>query len=384
MRLSDLTSDPSGWGNPKLTFHVITIAAKLKTTLINIFKFLLFLGVGLIILYLVYQNQSAAYQEDCLLKGIPTEECSLIDKVLQDFGRVNYLWIFLVLLAFTISNISRAKRWQMLIRPLGHDVRLINSFFTVVIGYFANLGLPRMGEIIRPGLLARYERAPLEKIMGTVVADRVFDVISILFVTALAFLLEFDRIWGFFNQYAQLPTEGSGLGILILILSLVLVGAAVAFWIFRRQIMASKLAQKIRDLAMGFLQGLQTVRQLDKPFWFIFHSINIWVMYFLMTYLCFFAFPPTSHLSALAALLVFVFGGWGIVIPSPGGMGSYHFLAQTALTMYGVSGEDGFSWAMISFISIQLGCNILIGLVGLILLPVINRNYQPALQTQNP
>lgn len=353
----------------------------MKAILINIFKFLLFLGIGLVILYLVYQNQNAAYQEDCVIKGIPASECSLVDKVIQDFGRVNYLWIFLVLLAFTISNFSRAKRWQMLIRPLGHEVRLINAFFTVVIGYFANLGLPRMGEIVRPGLLARYEKAPLEKIMGTVVADRVFDVFSILIVTALAFLLEFDRIWGFFTQYASIPGEGSGLSTLILILVLVLLIMAAVFWFFRQRIMASKIALKIRDLALGFIQGLQTVRQLDQPFWFIFHSINIWVMYYLMTYLCFFAFPPTSELSALAALLVFVFGGWGIVIPSPGGMGSYHFLAQTALMMYGVSGEDGFSWAMIAFISIQLGCNILIGLIGLILLPIINRNYQPALQT---
>lgn len=353
----------------------------MKAILINIFKFLLFLGIGLVILYLVYQNQNAAYQEDCVLKGIPTSECSLVDKVIQDFGRVNYLWIFLVLLAFTISNISRAKRWQMLIRPLGYEVRLINAFFTVVIGYFANLGLPRMGEIVRPGLLARYEKAPLEKIMGTVVADRVFDVASILIVTALAFLLEFDRIWGFFTQYASIPGEGSGLSTLILILVLVLLAMAAVFWFFRQRIMASKIALKIRDLAMGFLQGLQTVRQLDQPFWFIFHSVNIWVMYYLMTYLCFFAFPPTSELSAVAALLVFVFGGWGIVIPSPGGMGSYHFLAQTALMMYGVSGEDGFSWAMIAFISIQLGCNILIGLIGLIFLPIINRNYQPVLQT---
>lgn len=353
----------------------------MKAILINILKFILFLGIGLVILYLVYQNQNTAYQEDCAIKGIPDSECSLVTKVLQDFGRVDYFWILLVLLAFTISNISRAKRWQMLIRPLGYNVRLINAFLTVVIGYFANLGLPRMGEIVRPGLLARYEQAPLEKIMGTAVADRVFDVISILLVTAVTFFLEFDRIWTFFTEFASIPTEGSNWGTLLLILGLIMLGVIGIFWVFRKQIMASKLAIKIRDLALGFLQGLQTVRQLDQPLWFLFHSINIWVMYYLMTYLCFFAFPPTSALSATAALLVFVFGGWGIVIPSPGGMGSYHFLAQTALAMYGVSGEDGFSWAMIAFISIQLGCNILIGLIGLILLPIINRDYQPALQT---
>ncbi|MEZ4991982.1 MAG: lysylphosphatidylglycerol synthase transmembrane domain-containing protein [Saprospiraceae bacterium] len=353
----------------------------MKDVFLNILKFLLFLSIGLIILYLVYQRQNTAYQEDCVLKGIPDTECSLVYKVISDFGRVNYLWIGLVLLAFTISNISRAIRWKMLIRPLGYEVRTINSFLTVVIGYFANLGLPRMGEIVRPGLLARYEKAPLEKIMGTVVADRIFDVISILLLTGLAFLLEFDRIWAFFDEYASISEKIGGLGNLLLIGGGLLAIVLLVFFVFRQKIMNSRLALKIRELVIGFIQGLQTVRQLDRPGWFIFHSVNIWVMYFLMTYLCFFAFPPTSHLSALAGFIVFIFGGWGIVIPSPGGMGSYHFLVQTALMMYGVSGDDGFSWAMIAFISIQLGCNILIGLLGLLLLPIINRDYHPALQT---
>lgn len=352
----------------------------MKDVLLNILKFLLFLSIGLVILYLVYERQNTAYQEDCVIKGIPDAECSLIYKVVSDFGRVNYFWIALVLLAFTISNISRAIRWKMLIRPLGYEVRTINSFLTVVIGYFANLGLPRMGEIVRPGLLARYEKAPLEKIMGTVVADRIFDLISILLLTGLAFALEFDRIWSFFDEYASITEKLGGLQNLLLLGSTLALIFGLLFFIFRQRIMESKLGRKVKELIVGFLQGLQTVRRLDQPGWFIFHSINIWVMYFLMTYLCFFAFPPTSQLSALAAFIVFIFGGWGIVIPSPGGMGSYHFLAQTALAMYGVSGDDGFSWAMIAFISIQLGCNILIGLLGLLLLPLINRDYQPMLQ----
>lgn len=353
----------------------------MKDVLLNILKFLLFLSIGLVILYLVYERQNAAYQEDCVLKGIPDAECSLVYKVVSDFGRVNYIWIGLVLLAFTISNISRAVRWKMLIRPLGYEVRTINSFLTVVIGYFANLGLPRMGEIVRPGLLARYEKAPLEKIMGTVVADRIFDVISILLLTGLAFLLEFDRIWAFFDEYASLSEKVGGVTNLLWIGGALFAVLVTLFVVFRRQILSSKLGMKVKDLLLGFGQGLQTVRQLDQPGWFIFHSVNIWLMYFLMNYLCFFAFPPTSQLSALAAFIVFIFGGWGIVIPSPGGMGSYHFLVQTALAMYGVSGDDGFSFAMIAFISIQLGCNILIGLIGLIFLPAINRDYEPSLPT---
>ena len=349
----------------------------MKKYIINILKFLLFLSVGLVILFLVYRNQNAAYQEECGLKGIPLEDCSLLQKVIDDFGTVNYFWILLVLLAFTISNFSRASRWVMLIRPLGYQPRLINAFLTTILGYFANLGLPRMGEVVRPATMARYEKIALEKVLGTVVVDRIIDVISILIVTGLAIVLEFDTIWKFVDEYVNLSEKFGGVGNLLLIglgLMVVVVGL---FLIFRKRLAATKLYQKVVGILQGFVQGLQTVRKLDRPWLFLLHSVNIWLMYYLMTYLCFFAFEPTAHLAPVAALIVFVFGGWGIVIPSPGGMGTYHFLAQTALMMYGVSGDDGFSWANISFFSIQLGCNISIGLLALLLLPIINKNYEP-------
>lgn len=331
------------------------------------------------ILYFVYSNQNAAYQAECELNKASTEDCSLIKKVISDFKSVNYFWIILVLLSFTISNVSRAIRWNMLIRPLGYQPRFINSFFATVIGYFANLGFPRLGEVLRPATMAQYEKIPLEKLVGTVVVDRIIDVISILIVSGLALLLAFDTIWGFLNEYADINDKFGGLWNLALFGFGALAAFGILFYLLRTRIMATKIYAKIVDLAKGFWQGIQTVRQLDRPWLFLFHSVNIWFMYFMMTYLCFFAFEPTAHLSAVAGLVVFVLGGWGVVIPSPGGMGTYHFLAQTGLTMYGVSGDDGFSWANIAFFSINLGCNVLIGLIALIALPIVNRNYTPQL-----
>lgn len=348
-----------------------------KKFLLNFLKFTLFLGLGLLILYFVYNNQNTAYQKECALKNIPTEDCSLIQKVFTDFGSVNYFWIVLVLACFTVSNVSRAIRWNMLIRPLGYQPRFINAFFATVIGYFANLGLPRMGEVLRPATMAQYEKIPLEKLMGTVVVDRIIDVISILLVSGLAFLLAFDTIWGFLDQYADLSSKFGGIGNLLLIGSGGVAVVALLFWVLRKRLAATKLYAKIENLAKGFWQGLQTVRQLNKPWLFLFHSVNIWFMYFMMTYLCFFAFAPTAHLSPIAGLVVFVLGGWGVVIPSPGGMGTYHFLAQTGLMMYGIDGDDGFSWANIAFFSINLGCNVLIGIIALIALPIVNRTYHP-------
>ena len=355
---------------------------KVKRYIINFLKFLVFLGIGVGILYLVYRQQNAAFQEDCALKGISAEQCSLFQKVVTDFQGANYWWILMVLLAFTISNASRALRWRMLIRPLGYKPRLANAFFATVLGYFANLALPRLGEIVRGATLSQYEKIQVEKVMGTIVADRVFDVISILLVTALAFLLAFDNIWQFVQENVSLAGRLQHAGSLILGMGVFALAVIALAWLFRRRIASSKLYHRVADIAMGFWEGIKTVRQLDRPGLFLFHSLNIWLMYYLMTYLCFFAFEPTSGLSPLAGLVVFVFGGWGIVIPSPGGMGTYHFLAQTALAIYGVSGDDGFSWANISFFSIQLGCNVFIGILALLLLPPINRHYQPVLAVQ--
>ena len=353
----------------------------MKKSLINILKFSLFLGIGLVILYLVYKHQNTAYLAECGLRGIPESECSLIDKVIQDFKGANYFWILLVLVAFTLSNISRAIRWNMLMRPLGYQPRLINSFLAVVIGYFANLGFPRMGEIIRPATISRYEKIPLESAIGTIVTDRILDVISILILTAAVLFIEFDNIWSFLLENGSFGEKLDTLQRVGFYFFVCVLLALTAFLIFRKTLMNNPLFTKLKEIGLGFWNGILSIRKVKRIGLFIFHSINIWFMYFMMTWLCFFAFAPTAHLPMVAALIVFVFGGWGVVIPSPGGMGTYHFMVIAALSIYGISGDDAFSWANIAFFSIQLGVNIFIGMLALILLPIINKEHK-AIRTE--
>lgn len=346
----------------------------LKTLIRNLLKFLGFLGLGLSIMYLLYWSQNKGYQEQCALDGIPAEDCSLIDKVLTDFANANYFWLLMVILLFMVSNLSRTARWHMLIRPLGYQPRFINGLGAIMIGYFANLGIPRIGEVARAGVLARYEKIEVEKVMGTIVVDRIIDVLSILFVTILALVLQYRQIWNAVRDLLDLST----------LIKLGIAGAVMfaifllLFLLFRKRIEKTRIYQKIMGIVKGFVEGLATVRQLQRPWLFVLHSVNIWLMYYLLNYVCFFAYEPTSELSPLVGLVTFVFGGWGIVIPTPGGMGSYHFLVQVALGIYGVSSPDSFSYAMIAFITVQIGASAIFGLISLLILPFINQSYQPA------
>lgn len=366
------------------TSLVLTFAGMNKQALINLLKSLGFLAIGGGILYYVFYQQDLAYQAECAKNGVAAADCSLIDKILTDFATANFGWLAIVLLCFTLSNVSRALRWNMLLRGLGDDIkpRFINSFLSINLGYLVNLFIPRAGEVARAGALARYEQIGVEKVMGTIVVDRMIDVISILIMTAMALYFGSDMIWKWVGENAVLGDKlASVQHLLIGAVILGLIGLAAIYY-FRESLLKIGIFRKIYDILLGFIEGLKTILKLENPWLFLVHSIIIWVMYYLMTYLCLFAFDPTAHLDPIAGLVTFVAGGWGIVVPSPGGMGSYHFMTSAALELYGVAGDDAFSWSNISFFTINLGCNVLIGLLAFILLPRINQNYSPRSATK--
>ena len=333
-------------------------------------QFILFTGVGAFILYYVYKSQNAAYIAECALKGIPDSECSLIEKLKSDFRGAHYGWIALVIIAYLFSNVLRAHRWLMLIHTLGRKGSLINAFFTIMVGYFANMGLPRAGEIVRAGLFAKYESIGAEKVMGTIVVDRILDLLSLLFAIILVIILQGDVLWDFFGNKLKDSILAKGwvyflIGGIILLL--------ISIYRFRHVIKRWNLYLKIHHLVEGFRDGLRSLKRVDQPWLLFLDTALIWLMYYLMMFLCFKAFDPTAHLGAMAGLMVFVFGGLGIVFPSPGGMGTFHAMVITALAIYGIHGDDAFSFANIQYFSVQLLGSILFGIIGLIVLPIINK-----------
>lgn len=348
------------------------MSSNIKKTL----QFILFFGVGITILGLVFRNQNAAYQAQCRMDGIPPGECSLMEKLIHDFSTVHAGWIFLVIAAFTLSNMFRAWRWQMLLEPLGYRVSFANSLLTILLGYFANLGFPRMGEVVRAGTLSRYERIPMERVMGTLVVDRLMDFLCLALVIGLAFLFEAGTLWTFIH--GNRATGGSGESLLsnpkLWGILAIFVLAAVLVLAFRRKLLQWPLFQKIANLVEGFWDGLRSVFRLRHAGLFLAYSVGIWVMFYLQCVFNLKAFDPTAGLSAGAALMVFVFGTLGFVIPSPGGMGTFHALAIAGLALYGISGSDAFSYANIAFFTVQIFYNIAAGVLALALLPVLNRN----------
>ncbi|MCC7245632.1 MAG: flippase-like domain-containing protein [Saprospiraceae bacterium] len=326
-------------------------------------------------MWLVFRSQNTAFQEQCRLDGVPSDQCSLTDKLLHDFSTVNIGWILAVLAAFTVSNMFRAWRWQMLMEPLGYQVRFSNAFLTILLGYFANLGLPRMGEVVRAGSLSRYENVPLEKVMGTLVIDRLMDFICLIIVVGLAFLFEGKILLQFIESGRQGGSGGSSLLThpLVLTAGALAVLGGIFLLVFWKKLMELAIFKKIASIAIGFRDGLRSVFQLRRPGLFLFFSGGIWLMFYLQCYFNLLAFPPTAQLSLGAALMVFVFGTLGFVIPSPGGMGTFHALAIAGLALYGIGGGDAFSYANIAFFAVQIFYNLVGGILALTLLPILNR-----------
>ncbi len=345
----------------------------MNSNLKNLIKAGIFAIVGFVILWFVYRSNNAAYQAECLQKGIAAVDCNLLDKVISDVKSAHIGWILISLLIFIISNISRALRWHIMLEPMGYKPRFVNSLSSILVAYLSNLGFPRSGEFVRAGILSKYENYPVEKVMGTIILDRIADVLMLVVIIGLTAILSYEHFYTYLSTHANIPDISTLLSSkIVLALGTGLIGVLALGYFLKNNFIQSTFGKKVINLLKGFKEGIFSITKLQRPWQFVFHTIVIWMCYFLMTYVVFFAFDPTSHLGPIAGLVIFVFGTLGIVFPSPGGMGSYHFLVGEGLGLYGIESADAFSFANIIFFSVQLFCNVLLGLIALIVLPIYN------------
>jgi uncharacterized protein (TIRG00374 family) len=308
------------------------------------------------------------------------QDINRIKNVLSN--EVNYFWIILSIFLGLLSHISRTIRWNLMIEPLGHKPRTINTFLSVLIGYLMNLVLPRMGEISRCGVLSRYEKIPFTKLVGTVVLERIIDVLVLLLLLAIVVITQFGKMVEFLNNNPEVQQKlGKILHSPVMIFSLV--GFIVLVWLARHKIKASGIALKMVDFLNQFIEGFKSISNIKNKGAFIFHSLLIWVLYYLMLYCVFFSFEFTSHLSPLAGLTIFVLGSFGMVAPVQGGIGAWHFMVIEALALYGIDKADGKIFALVAHGTTTVML-IVFGVIALLVLPFVNeKNLRKAEVTQN-
>lgn len=325
----------------------------MKKIVINVIKFLAFFTLGAFIFWLIYKDQ----------------DIERIKSVLKN--DVNYFWVVVSLVIGLVSHISRTLRWGLMIEPIGHKPRFINTFLAVMVGYLMNMAIPRMGEISRCGVLSRYEKISFTKLIGTVVAERLVDMISLLFLLAVVIVSQFGKMLSFLHRNPEIEDKlNSVLKSPYLILGLILV--VILFFIFRKAFKNTLIFRKFMEILQNFKEGFISIRSIKRKGWFYFHSVFIWTLYYLMLYSIFFAFDFTRNLGPIAGLTTFVFASFGMVAPVQGGIGAWHFMAIEALALYGVARENGIIFAFVAHTSMT-AMIIIIGIISLLALPFINR-----------
>ncbi len=306
----------------------------MKQRIFQIIRFLVFLFTALFLLYLAF-------------RGID------LNQVWEDVKHARYAWLLITIPAGILSHIFRAWRWNLLIEPLGYKPRLINTFYAVMSGYLANLALPRLGEVVRCGSLAKTDKVPFDALLGTVIIERVVDMIILLILLVITFLIKVGFFGKFFitHVFRPLGVKFSAMTrhpqTIIFILGIIFI-LILLTGLFRKQLKNIVFIKKIFDFFRGIVDGINTIGNLKNKPLFLLSSFLIWLMYFVTAWLILYMLPETSSLTAVDGLFLLVVGSMGMVIPVQGGIGAYHWIVSMALTLYGISRETGLALATLA------------------------------------
>lgn len=328
--------------------------------ILSILQYLLFLGLSI---FLVWWSIKDISDSDWV-------------KIKDAFRNANYLLILPVMCTLLLSHYSRAMRWKILMEPLGYKPRIFNTYMAVLIGYMANLAVPRLGEVLKCTILARYEKVPADKLVGTIVAERAFDVLCLALVIIITLLTQADMIGGFIsetlNDILKSKTGSFSSTKIIILLAILLVVVFSAIIVFKK-FSHVKLIQKVKTIFSGIWHGITSVRYLKNKGWFVFHTILIWSMYLLSVQIGFWAMRETSVYGIPQALSVLTMGSLAMIVPVPGGgLGVYPLFVEKTLKAYALAGSLGFAFGQLMW-SVQFFFALISGFIALSLLPYFNK-----------
>jgi hypothetical protein len=283
----------------------------------------------------------------------------------NSFKTANYWWVALSLVCGILSHVSRAYRWQFLLEPLGYKPRIANSIMTVLMAYLLNLFVPRSGEFARAASIKKYENIPFEKAFGTIVAERVTDVIMLLIIMGIAFYLQTDLV----SSYIFKDDGQSSFYSKIIIFVVLPIIGFTTYQLLQKS--SNPIIHKLIEFINGLLDGVKSIFSMKKKWKFLFHTLFIWAMYLLMFYVVTFALPETTNLPFAAIIVGFVVGGLSMALTN-GGLGSYPIFVASALILYQVEGNPAraFGWIMWTAQTIMV---ILFGGLSFLLIPIYNK-----------
>jgi uncharacterized protein (TIRG00374 family) len=260
--------------------------------------------------------------------------------LLLTFQKADYNWVAVSVFIAILSHLLRALRWEQLLAAMAYKPGTVRTFSAVLIGYFANFLVPRLGEVSRCGSLKKTADIPFEESFGTVITERLIDLLSLVVLVGITFIFEWEPL-----QQSLFPTLKLPSGTLIITASVLgLIGLGV-LWKFKDLLKNIGEESKIGNMLLGWIAGIGSIRNLAAPGKFILYSIGIWVCYYLSTYALFLAFPISENLGLSAALTVLVMGTFGMATPTQGGIGAYHSLVASAFVFYSLAYKDGFMLA---------------------------------------
>ncbi len=322
----------------------------------NTIKFLVFISLGIFIFWKVYKDQD-------------------IQELLKGLDHVNFFWVYVSIFLGILSHIARSARWVLLAKSLGYQPSQYNSFFAVMISYFANLAFPRLGEVTRGAVIKQYEKIPLSTAFGTIISERAIDFIMLFGITGLGIILQFDVFKKFVVENPAVSENLRNLlesGWIIGLFAFIGVSILIVYFLFRHRLNHIKIFKSANEKMDTLKEGLLSVRGVDNIFLFIVYTFAIWFAYFAMLYVCFFSFDFMEGHGVLAALTLFILGSYGMVAPVQGGIGAYHFMIISGLVIYGATPENARLFALIVW-GAQIIMIIGMGSLSYIALPIFNK-----------
>ena len=295
-------------------------------------------------------------------------------KIAGYFAKANYFWVFAATVFGVLAYWFRAVRWNLLLEPMGYKISNSNSFWTISFGYLMNLTIPRSGELARSTALFSVEKVPVEKSFGTIILERVIDLICMMVFLGLTLIFKYKAILSFYDyvtkEKTKSATDESSINIYLIVGSILILG--IFAFLVRKKLENFPIYQKVLNFIKGIFHGLTSIFKMKQKVKFILLSLGIWISYYFAAYLVCFALPETSNFTIVDGFFIIVVGTLGMMVPASGGIGAFHLALKFGIMALFLSmgknpeegGEVGLSYAFISH-TMQLVIMVVMGIISI-------------------